>query len=176
LIRPWVPARQLTTVLWFAFVASVRDGDLVQRRRASNAPRTDVLSLQERLADKNSFRASRRRRYFSKTITRKTNLTDEQTDLLREIRNLLIPIADHYQVEYEDRQAARFKERQSKVKDLLSTAARKKAWQLADGSRTQREISKQAGLDEGATSKFFKQVRDLGAIAGANPTRTMDVD
>ena len=103
-------------------------------------------------------------------------MTDEQTDLLRDIRDLLIPIADHYEGEYAERQAARLKEKQAKVKDLLSTATRKKAWQLADGSRTQRQISKQASLDEGATSKFFKQLRDLGAIDGANPKRTMEVD
>ena len=102
-------------------------------------------------------------------------MTDDQTELLREIRNLLVPIADHYQGEYEERQDARFKDKQAKVKDLLSTAVRKKAWQLADGSRTQREISKQAALDEGATSKFFKQLRDLGAIEGANPERTMEI-
>jgi hypothetical protein len=102
-------------------------------------------------------------------------LTDEQTELLREIRNLLVPVADHYEGEYKERQAARLKERQGKVRDLLSTTTRKKAWQLADGTRTQREISKQAGLDEGATSKFFKQLRDLGAIDGANPKRTIEV-
>ena len=113
--------------------------------------------------------------YFSKPATKEPELTDEQTELLREIRNLLVPIADHYQGEYEERQAARFKDKQAKVSDLLSTATRKKAWQLADGSRTQREISKQAALDEGATSKFFKQLRDLGAIGGANPKRTMEV-
>jgi hypothetical protein len=104
------------------------------------------------------------------------NLSDEATELLREIRDLLIPIQDHYLAEYTERQAVRLEAKRAKVTDLLSTATRRKAWLLADGTRTQREISKQAALDEGATSKFFKHLRDLGAIEGQNPTRTMEVD
>jgi hypothetical protein len=103
-------------------------------------------------------------------------LSDEANELLREIRDLLIPIHDHFRDEFEERQAARLDAKRARVKDLLSTATRRKAWQLADGTRTQREISKQAALDEGATSKFFKQLRDLGAIDGQSPTRTMEVD
>lgn len=103
-------------------------------------------------------------------------MSDEDTALLREIRDLLIPIADHHRDEYEERQAARFKAKQAKVKNLLSTPTRRKAWHLADGTRTQREISKQAVLDEGATSKLFKQLRELGAVDGANPKRTTEVD
>jgi hypothetical protein len=107
---------------------------------------------------------------------RKTALSDEDTPLLREIRDLLVPVADHYREEYEERQAARFKAKQARVKELLSTPTRRKAWQLADGTRTQREISKQAALDEGATSKLFKQLRELDAVDGANPNRMVEVD
>jgi hypothetical protein len=89
---------------------------------------------------------------------------------------MLIPIHDHFVDEYEARQAARLDAKRERVRDLLSTPTRKKAWQLADGTRSQREISKQAALDEGATSKFFKQLRDLGAIDGQNPTRTVEID
>lgn len=103
-------------------------------------------------------------------------LSDEDTALLREIRDLLIPVADHYREEYEERQEARFKAKLVKVKDLLSTPTRRKAWQLADGTRTQREISKQAALDEGTTSKLFKQLRELGAIDGANPKRIVEIN
>jgi DNA invertase Pin-like site-specific DNA recombinase len=114
--------------------------------------------------------------YFAKATKRTTVLSDEDTALLREIRDLLIPIADHYREEYEERQAAKFKAKRAKVKDLLSTPTRRKAWQLADGTRAQREISKQAALDEGATSKLFKQLRELGAVDGTSPKRIMEVD
>lgn len=103
-------------------------------------------------------------------------MSDEHTELLRQIRDLLIPIHDHYLDEYNDRQAARIEAKRTKVRELLSTPTRRRAWRLADGTRTQREISKQAALDEGATSKFFKQLRDLGAIDGQNPMRSMEVE
>ncbi len=104
-------------------------------------------------------------------------MPDENTELLREIRDLLIPIADHYRQGYEQRQAERLEAKRQQVRDLLSTVTRRKAWKLADGSRTQREISTEAALDEGATSKFFRQLRELGAVTeGSNPTRTLEVD
>jgi hypothetical protein len=103
-------------------------------------------------------------------------LSDEDTQLLRDIHDMLIPIHDHFVDEYQGRQAARLDAKREKLRDLLSTPTRKKAWQLADGTRSQRQISKQAALDEGATSKFFKQLRDLGAIDGQNPTRTVEID
>jgi hypothetical protein len=97
-------------------------------------------------------------------------------ELLGQIRDLLVPISDSYQEEYEERQAARLRARKGKLIDLLSTSTRRKAWDLADGQRTQREISKQAGLDEGATSKLFKSLRELGAVDGTNPKRTLETD
>lgn len=103
-------------------------------------------------------------------------MSDETNQLLREIRDLLVPISDSYLDAYEQRQADRLRQKQTKVNDLLSTATRKKAWELADGTRTQREISQQSKLDEGATSKLFKALRDLGAVEGANPTRAIEVE
>ena len=107
-------------------------------------------------------------------------MTDDTTEtaesLLRQIRNLLVPISDFYQEGYDQRQAERLKARKKNVKDLLSTPTRRKAWDLADGTRTQREVSKQSKLDEGTTSKLFKSLRELGAIDGTNPKRTLEVD
>lgn len=97
-------------------------------------------------------------------------MSDRQTeirDLLVEIRDLLLPVADAHQDQYQRREA---------VRALLTSETRRKAWSLADGSRSQREISKGAKLDEGSTSKLFKNLRELGAIAeGANPARTLDL-
>lgn len=95
------------------------------------------------------------------------NTLVEIRDLLAEIRDLLKPVADAYQAEYQQRQA---------IRALLSTEKRKKAWWLADGSRTQRELAKTAGMDEGGASKFFKSLRELGAISDSpNPKRTIEV-
>ena len=95
--------------------------------------------------------------------------------LLTEIRDLLIPIADHYRDEYEERQAARRAAVVAKVRELIATPKRRAAWDLADGSLSQREISKRSTLAEGATSQLFKALRDLGAVEGDIPKRTMEV-
>jgi hypothetical protein len=107
-------------------------------------------------------------------LTDDTHETAES--LLRQIRNLLVPISDFYQEGYEQRQGERLKARKKSVQDLLSTPTRRKAWDLADGTRRQREVSKQSKLDEGTTSKLFKSLRELGAIDGTNPKRTLEVD
>jgi len=95
--------------------------------------------------------------------------------LLTEIRDLLIPIADHFGDEYQERQAAREAERRAKVSELVANPKRRKAWDLAGGKISQREISKQAALDEGSTSRLFRALRELGAIDGDLPRRTMEV-
>ena len=95
--------------------------------------------------------------------------------LLTEIRDLLIPIADHYRDEYEERQAARRAAVIAKVKEMVATPKRRAAWDLADGTLSQREISRRSTLAEGATSQLFKALRDLGAVEGDIPKRTMEV-
>jgi CRP-like cAMP-binding protein len=91
----------------------------------------------------------------------------EIRELLVEIRDLLIPISDAYRPAHEHRLA---------VRAILSTDKRKKAWALANGEMTQRDIAKQAGMDQGGTSRFFKELRELGAIGdGPNPQRIVDV-
>jgi hypothetical protein len=100
----------------------------------------------------------------------------EVRDLLREVRDLLVPVADAYRDEYERREHERGLQRLEAMRAQLSTEKRRRAWELADGSRTQREIAKAAGMDEGGASRFFKAVRDLGGISDApNPTRIVEV-
>jgi hypothetical protein len=100
----------------------------------------------------------------------------EIRDLLEEIRDLLRPVADAHIDAYEERRRHREEERLAQIQGLLSTPKREKAWELADGSRSQREIAKEAGMDEGGASRFFKALRDQGAIADIpNPTRTVEV-
>jgi hypothetical protein len=100
----------------------------------------------------------------------------EMRDLLVEIRDLLLPVADAHQDAYQVRLAEREVERIEAIRALLKNPKRAKAWALADGTWSQRQISQQAKLDEGATSKLFKSLRELGAISeGANPKRTLDL-
>lgn len=97
-------------------------------------------------------------------------------DLLEEIRDLLLPVADAHRDNYERRQAEREEERIAAIRALLSTDKRKKAWALADGSRTQSQIAKQSGMAQGGASMFFKALRDLGALSdSSNPEKTVEV-
>ncbi len=99
-------------------------------------------------------------------------VSNEIRDLLAEIRDLLLPVADAYRDEYEKRLAQREAERQVAVQELLKNPKRARAWKLADGSRTQSEIAKQASMDLGNTSRFFKRLRELKAVTGSSkPTR-----
>lgn len=100
----------------------------------------------------------------------------EVRELLAEIRDLLLPVADAYRDEYERRLAEREAKRLTAVRTLLSSEKRSRAWELSDGTRTQREIAKLAGMDEGGTSRFFKSLRDLKAIADSpNPLKIVEI-
>ena len=104
------------------------------------------------------------------------DISIEIRDLLVDVRDLLRPVADAYQDEYDRRQAAREEERVAAIRCLISTPKRKKAWALADGSLSQREIAKKAGMDEGGASRFFKDLRELGAVSeSTNPEKTIEV-
>jgi hypothetical protein len=98
----------------------------------------------------------------------------EIRDLLGEIRNLLLPVADAHRDEYDRRQAVRDQERLDAIRALLSSDKRKKAWALADGTRNQTAIAKQSGMTKGNTSTFFKSLRELNAVTdSATPMRTV---
>jgi hypothetical protein len=95
------------------------------------------------------------------------NTLIEIRTVLEEIRDLLRPVADAHQEEYQRREA---------IRRLLSTDTRKKAWALANGTLTQRELAKKAGMDEGGASKLFKNLREIGAVSDSpNPEKTIEV-
>ncbi len=97
--------------------------------------------------------------------------------LLTEIRDLLEPIAAHYRPEFEAAKATERENLKKAVADLVSSQKRRAAWDLIDGTRTQRQISKESTLDEGSTSRLFKALRELGAIVDApNPKKLMEID
>ena len=104
-------------------------------------------------------------------------MADTTEDLLREIRDLLVPIAEHYRPEYEAAKAERLERLKKTVSDTVASPKRRAAWDLIDGKRTQRQISQQSTLDEGSTSKLFKNLREIGAIVDApNPTKLVEID
>jgi signal recognition particle GTPase len=101
----------------------------------------------------------------------------EIRDLLGEIRDLLRPVADAHQDEYDRRQAEREEQRLAAIRALLSSEKRKKAWQLADGTRNQTAIAKESGMTKGSVSTFFKSLRELAAVTDSStPSKTVDVE
>lgn len=105
-------------------------------------------------------------------------MTDDTAEgLLRQIRDLLVPISEYYRPGYEENQAQELEKLKAAVALMVSSPKRRAAWDLVDGNRTQREISKHSTLDEGSTSKLFKALRELGAIVDApNPTKNVEID
>ena len=97
-------------------------------------------------------------------------MTENDSDsapVLREIRDLLRPISDHYRPAYLRREA---------IRALVgASAARRKAWDLLDGTLMQRDIAKASGMDEGNLSKYFKALREVDAIKGDPPERAEEI-
>lgn len=99
----------------------------------------------------------------------------EVLDLLREIRDLLLPVSDAYDDAYQRRELERLQARIEAIRRLLSTDKRRAAWDLADGSRNQADIVRRSGLAKGSTSVLFKELRELGAVSSdEKPTRLVE--
>src|SRR5579871_6659126 len=78
---------------------------------------------------------------------------DEQTDLLREMRDLLRIIA-------EPMLAERDKKRRTSLLEIVGKSKRKaEVVILMDGSRSQAAIHKQSGMDQGDVSRLVKALR-----------------
>ena len=79
---------------------------------------------------------------------------DEQTELLREMRDLLRVMAE-----------PALAERDAKLRAALTeivgtSASRAAAVSLMDGSRKQATIQKESGIDQGNLSRFVRAMRD----------------
>jgi hypothetical protein len=84
---------------------------------------------------------------------------DSQTELLREIRDLLLVIAEPALAKRDEGRRASLREVVGKSK-AKSTAA-----QLMDGSRSQSAICKELEIDAGLLSRFVKELRAKELIA-----------
>jgi hypothetical protein len=85
---------------------------------------------------------------------------DEQTQLLREMRDLLRVIA-------EPQLAARDKRLRSALLEVVGGSARRaKAVLRMDGSRSQAELYKESGMDQGGQSRLVTALRVKELIKG----------
>jgi hypothetical protein len=83
---------------------------------------------------------------------------DEQTELLREMRDLLRVIAEPALAERDK------KLRASLLGVVGKSEAKAKAVRLMDGSRSQTAISKESGVDQGLLSRLEKSLRSNGLL------------
>lgn len=83
---------------------------------------------------------------------------DEQTELLREMRDLLRVIAEPALAERDK------KLRASLLQVVGKGKAKAKAVRLMDGSRSQATISKESGVDKGLLSRLEKSLRASGLL------------
>ena len=83
---------------------------------------------------------------------------DEQTELLREMRDLLRVIAEPALAERDKRRRA------SLVAAVGKGKAKAKAVALMDGSRNQSTICKESGIDQGQLSRLEKALRASGLL------------
>ena len=90
--------------------------------------------------------------------TRSNDLMTEQTELLREIRDLLLAVA-------EPAIAKRDEKPRSLLKQIVGRSKPKaKAILLMDGTRKQKAIIEESGLDAGALSRCVKALREASLI------------
>jgi hypothetical protein len=83
---------------------------------------------------------------------------DEQVGLLREIRDLLRIVAEPMLAKRDE------KPRVSLIEIVGKSKTKAKAVLLMDGSRSQAEICKQSGIDQGNLSRLAKSLRAEGLI------------
>ena len=83
----------------------------------------------------------------------------EDTELLREIRDLLLVMAEPALAKRDERL------REVLVEIVGKSKARAKAVLLMDGSRPQTTIKKESGIDQGDLSRSVKALREANLIA-----------
>lgn len=83
---------------------------------------------------------------------------DEQTALLREMRDLLLLIAEPAIAKRDE------KLRTSLIEIVGKSKANAKAVPLMDGSRISKQICAESGIDPGQLSRLLKSLKDAGLI------------
>ena len=92
---------------------------------------------------------------------------DEQTELLREMRDLLRVIAEPALAQRDQRLRTALRETIGKSK------LKAKAAVLMDGTRNQAVIRKEAGIDQAELSRLTKTLRNSALVTGENPKLTV---
>jgi hypothetical protein len=123
------------------------------------------------------YMSMRDRTYVQREERTVQEVEQEILRLLREIKDLLIPISDEYRDAYEQREAIR-----ADLAGVVNTPARVRMYELMNGARTQVEIAEQAGVTQGAVSRFISTAVESNLLemvrvgAAERPVRMYDVE
>jgi DNA-binding MarR family transcriptional regulator len=74
--------------------------------------------------------------------------------LLREIRDLLVPIAEEYRPKYEQRQTV-----VRTMYKIISSKQRMRMYELMDGTQSQTDIAEKIGVEPSTVSRFVQVLK-----------------
>lgn len=89
--------------------------------------------------------------------------TQDMLALLREIRDLLVPIAEEFRPRHEQRQNT-----MRRMLEVISSKQRRRMYELMDGTRSQTDIAEAIGVEPSTVSRFVQALEnnDLVEIEG----------
>jgi hypothetical protein len=92
-------------------------------------------------------------------------MDDQVASLLGEIRDLLKPIAHHYQPEYDKYQLSQRAKQAEDMRKLVKSGKSLDSCLLMDGTRTRLEIREATSIDSGNLSRLMGSLGNAGLIA-----------
>ncbi len=96
---------------------------------------------------------------------------ETQLDVLRDIRELLIPITAHYRPEYEEQVRREHRERAASLAQLVRGAQARRACRLMDGSNDQAAIRLATGIASGNLSTMISRLEEAGMLSRGSGRR-----
>ena len=96
---------------------------------------------------------------------------ENPTELLREIRDLLEPIAAHYRPEFEERVRMEHAEKSRLLAQIVRGDQSRRACLMMDGNNEQATIRAAVGIGSGNLSNLISRLDDAGMLAGDSDRR-----
>ena len=99
------------------------------------------------------------------------------TELLTQIRDLLMPISAVYRPQYEELMRSRKRQQVDEILQIAGKGARRlAACKLMGGNWTRKEISEKAGIDSGDLSRLLKTLKEGELVEEENGRPRLVVD
>ena len=96
-------------------------------------------------------------------------------EVLREIRDLLIPIAAHYRPEYEEQMQTEREERAKRLAQMVRGKQARSACLMMDGTKDQAAIRQDVGIGSGNLSNLISRLDDDGMLTQSSDRATPEL-